>query len=118
MPTLPDKYKVNCGEFIHPIEIQRLMEIPMNENGIMIEEWRTLFKTKAKAYTSKGTEYLKTDVTEYEKENKKFVFRTNRRNKVKAKDRILYDGEIYNILSAYDYDDKGILTMVIAYKVE
>ncbi len=50
--------------------------------------------------------------------NKQFIFRSDRKNKVTAKDRIIYDGEIYNVSSAYEYDDKGILTLVITYKLE
>lgn len=118
IPQLDKKYRVNCGEFIHPIEIQRLVSTEVDENGIMVEVWETLFQTRAKAYTSTNKEYLDNNITEYERVNKKFVFRTIRNKKVNAKDRVLYDGEIYNVSSAYDYDDKGILTLLITYKVE
>lgn len=118
MPQLTKKQRVNAGEFIHLIEVQRLVLDDVNDEGIVVERWETLFQTRAKAYTAKNKEYLEANVTEYEKVIKHFIFRTNRENKVKAKDRVLYDGEIYNISSAYDYDDKNILTLLITYKVE
>lgn len=118
MPQLTKKQKVNAGEFIHQIEIQRLVSNDVNDEGIVVEEWVTLFNTRAKVYTAKNKEYLQTNVTEYDRIIKHFIFRTNRQLKAKAKDRILYDGEIYSITSVQDYDDKNILTFVIAYKVE
>ena len=118
MPQLPKKQRVNAGEFIHHIEIQRLTSNQINDEGIMVEEWKTLFSTRAKVTNKTNKEFLTTNVTEYERVNKQFIFRTDRMNKVRAKDRVLYDGEIYNISSAYEYDDKNILTLVIAYKLE
>ena len=118
MPHLVKKNRVNAGEFIHSIEVQRLTSNEINDEGIMIETWETLFKTRAKVINKTNKEFLNSNVTEYERVNKQFVFRTNRKKKVTAKDRIIYDGEIYNISSAYEYDDKDILTLVITYKLE
>ena len=118
MPQLIKKNRVNAGEFIHSIEVQRLTSSEIDDNGIMVESWETLFKTRAKVLNKTNKEFLTTNVTEYERVNKQFIFRSDRKNKVTAKDRIIYDGEIYNVSSAYEYDDKGILTLVITYKLE
>ncbi len=48
MPQLIKKNRVNAGEFIHSIEVQRLTSSEIDDNGIMVESWETLFKTRAK----------------------------------------------------------------------
>ena len=118
MPQIDKKYRVNAGEFIHPIVIKRLQAGEPNSMGIVEEEWLTVMETRAKVVNSTGKEKLENGITEYEKIVKKFYFRTNRAIKVKANDRIFYDDEIFNIISSYDYDDKGVLSLIIANKTD
>lgn len=95
---------------------ERLTSEGIDEFGNPKQTWDVLFKTRCAISNNTGTETMKQEVTEYETVTKKMYFRTNRRVKLTSKDRVLYSGEYWNIKSAYDYDDKGIITLVIAYK--
>lgn len=119
MPILDKKNRINCGEFIHPITIQRLSStgIP-NELGIVTKEWVTLHDTRAKIVNNTNKEKYIKDITEYSVVSKKFYFRTPKTIKFKSNDQILYNGDKYNIVSVYDYDDKKIITLIIADLIE
>ena len=121
MPTLnlTKKNRVKAGEFIFPITIERLQndEHP-NEQGIVMQQWVELFSTRAKVDNMQGKEWMEDGVTERNRIVKNFYIRTNRNKKIKPNDRILYDGEYYNIISAFDFDDKGIMTKIVTNKIE
>lgn len=116
MPQLDKKYQINAGSYIHPLTFERLTSNGIDELGNPNQTWDVLFKTRCSISNNTGNETMKQEVTEYETVTKKMYFRTNRRVKLTSKDRVFYDGEYWNIKSAYDYDDKGIITLVIAYK--
>lgn len=116
MPQLEKKYRFNAGEFIHPLTFERLISDGIDELGNPQQTWGKLFNTRCVISNNTGSETMKQDVTEYETVNKKMYFRTNRRVKLTSKDRVIYDGDYWNIKSVFDYDDKGIITQVIAYK--
>lgn len=119
MPQLDRKFRIQAGEYIHPITLQRDMSNGMpNEYGIVKENWVDLFKTKAKINNNTDKEVYEQNVTEYTKVTKKFYFRTSRKFKLKSTDRLIYDSDIYSLDSISDLDDKKIITLVIATKIE
>lgn len=119
MPILNEKNRINAGEFIHPIQIQRKTSSGLpNAQGIVESTWETIMSTRAKVMNNTNKESYVNNVTEYSVESKKFYFRTSKQVKLKSNDRILYDGEIYNITSIYDLDDKKIISLALAVLVE
>lgn len=120
MPTLnlTKKNRVKAGEFIFPITIERLENGEPNSSGIVTPEWVELFSTRAKVDNVQGKEWMEDGITERNRIVKNFYIRTNRSKKIKPNDRILYDGEYYNIISAFDFDDKGIMTKIVTNKIE
>ena len=121
MPTLnlTKKNRVKAGEFIFPITIERLQNEGLpDSSGIVKPQWIELFSTRAKVDNMQGKEWMEDGVSERNRIVKNFYIRTNRSKKIKANDRILYDGEYYNVISAFDFDDKGIMTKIVTNKIE
>ena len=116
MPKIDKKYIIDCGKLVHSIQIER--KTITTVKGIIEETWNVIYKPRCAINNNTGSEYLQTGVELYDKVSKKFTFRTNRKIKIKPSDRILYDGNYYNITSIYDYDDNGIYTVAIAVRGE
>ena len=116
MPTIKKKYRKNAGELIHPIEIQR-KQLGKPVNGIVQEEWEVIYTPRCAVSNNTGKEYMKDCIELYGLESKKFTFRTHLRIEIKQKDIILYNGERWEIVSVYDFDDNGIFTVAVAKKV-
>ena len=116
MPKIDKKYIIDCGKLVHSIQIER--KTITTVKGIVEETWNVIYKPRCAVNNNTGSEYLQTGVELYDKVSKKFTFRTNRKIKIKPSDRILYDGDYYNITSIYDYDDNGIYTVAIAVRGE
>ena len=116
MPKIDKKYIIDCGKLVHSIQIER--KTITTVKGIIEETWNVIYKPRCAINNNTGSEYLQTGVELYDKVSKKFTFRTNRKIKIKPSDRILYDGDYYNITSIYDYDDNGIYTVAIAVRGE
>lgn len=116
MPKIDKKYIIDCGKLVHSIQIER--KTITTVKGIVEETWNVIYKPRCAINNNTGSEYLQTGVELYDKVSKKFTFRTNRKIKIKPSDRILYDGDYYNITSIYDYDDNGIYTVAIAVRGE
>ena len=116
MPKIDKKYIIDCGKLVHSIQIER--KTITTVKGIVEETWDVIYKPRCAINNNTGSEYLQTGVELYDKVSKKFTFRTNRKIKIKPSDRILYDGDYYNITSIYDYDDNGIYTVAIAVRGE
>lgn len=116
MPKIKKKYMIDCGELVHSIQIER--KTMATVKGIVEESWEVIYKPRCAVNNNTGSEYLKNGVELYDKISKKFTFRTNRQIEIKPSDRILYDGNYYNVTSIYDYDDNGIYTVAIAVRGE
>ena len=116
MPKIDKKYIIDCGKLVHSIQIER--KTITTVKGIVEETWDVIYKPRCAVNNNTGSEYLKNGVELYDKISKKFTFRTNRQVEIKPSDRILYDGNYYNVTSIYDYDDNGIYTVAIAVRGE
>ena len=116
MPKIDKKYIIDCGKLVHSIQIER--KTITTVKGIVEETWEVIYKPRCAVNNNTGSEYLKNGVELYDKISKKFTFRTNRNVEIKPSDRILYDGNYYNVTSIYDYDDNGIYTVAIAVRGE
>ena len=116
MPKIKKKYMIDCGELVHSIQIERKTITTIK--GIVEETWKVIYKPRCAVNNNTGSEYLKNGIELYDKISKKFTFRTNRNVEIKPSDRILYDGNYYNVTSIYDYDDNGIYTIAIAVRSE
>ena len=116
MPKIDKKYIIDCGKLVHSIQIER--KTMTTVKGIVEETWEVIYKPRCAVNNNTGSEYLQTGVELYDKVSKKFTFRTNRNVEIKPSDRILYDGNYYNVTSIYDYDDNGIYTVAIAVRGE
>lgn len=116
MPKIDKKYIIDCGKLVHSIQIER--KTITTVKGIVEETWEVIYKPRCAVNNNTGSEYLKNGVELYDKISKKFTFRTNRNVEIKPSDRILYDGNYYNVTSIYDYDDNGIYTVAIVVRSE
>ena len=116
MPKIKKKYMIDCGELVHFIQIER--KTMTTVKGIVEETWEVIYEPRCAVNNNTGSEYLKNGVELYDKISKKFTFRTNRNVEIKPSDRILYDGNYYNVTSIYDYDDNGIYTVAVAVRGE
>lgn len=101
------KFKINPGEFRHPIEIQRLSDKENNNDNIPITKWDTLIKAKAKILNVRGKEYLEAQGIGSEI-SKTFYIRASKKTIVTNEDSILYKGSRYDIEYSNDIEDKGI----------
>ena len=116
MPKIDKKYIIDCGKLVHSIQIER--KTMTTVKGIVEETWEVIYKPRCAVNNNTGSEYLKNGIELYDKISKKFTFRTNRNVEIKPSDRILYDGNYYNVTSIYDYDDNGIYTVAVAVRGE
>ena len=117
MPKIKKKYMIDCGELVHSIQIERKTLNPPVK-GIVEETWNVIYSPRCAVNNNVGGSYLKNGIELYDKISKKFTFRTNRNIEIKPSDRILYNGNYYDITSVYDYDDNGIFTVAIAQRSE
>lgn len=116
MPIIKKKYRKQAGELNHKIEIKRkTTSKPIN--GIVKEEWKTIYSPHCNVSNNTGKEYLKDGIELYGLESKKFTFRTHPTVDIKQKDIIIYNEEKWEIVSVYDFDDNNIFTVAIAKKV-
>ena len=117
MPRIDKKYIKDPGALVHKIDIQR-KTVSKPVKGIVKEVWETIYSPRCSVYKETGKEYYK-DVTEqYGVESKKFTFRTHPIIAIKQKDIIIYQGERWEVISIYDYDDLRMYTVCVAKRAE
>lgn len=102
-----DKFDIKPHEFKHPIEIQRAETVVNKDNIPSKNDWNKLFSTRAKILTNKSDEEKMMNGTAGIT-IKTFYIRASRKFKVSKNDRLIYNGEIYNIKSAEDVQEQGI----------
>lgn len=100
------KFKIDPGEFRHPVEIQRLVPGTDKENR-PCNKWETIIDTKAKILNVRGDEFIQAYGTG-SKIAKTFYIRGSRSKKVTNEDRILYKGTPFNIIYVNDIEERGI----------
>lgn len=117
MPSIKKKYTKDAGELVHRIQIQR-KTVSKPVNGIVNEFWKTIYSPRCSVSNNTGKSYYKETTELYDRLSKAFVFRTHPTVEIKAKDIIIYDGERWEIIYVFDYDDNRVFTKAIAYKCE
>lgn len=101
----------NVGEYRHRIEIQRLQRSnEPNEMGIIKEKWVTIYSPRAKVSHMSGKEYLVKEVQPYSREVMRFWFRTHPSIEISVKDRVFYGGRLWDIKTADNVNDVGMIT--------
>lgn len=99
-------FKINPGEFRHPITIQKSTVIK-NGDGIPKCIWNDLLNTRAKVINVHGDEYYKALSTGVKIE-KTFYIRFDRSKNITENDRVIYNNEIYDIKYVNDIKDMNI----------
>lgn len=89
------RYKINPGEFKHPIIIERHQKIK-DEDNRLVEQWVNLCNSRAKILWTRGSEYTENYGTNSEVEAT-FYIRFNYKN-ITSKDRLIYKNEAYDII--------------------
>ena len=100
--------EIKNGEFKHPIVIQRLDPDAdkVDEDNIPIEEvWNDLIKTRAQILNISGKETIIANA-ETSTTSKRFYIRYSRNIRLTTDDRIVYDGQIYNITYVSDIEEQ------------
>lgn len=114
MPRIDLKKNINVGEYVHKIDIQRRVKDAVDNYGLPTEEWKSIYKTRAKIVNQNGKEYLEQGVSPYSRRVIKLWFRSHPRIKIDPHDRLVYDGQIWNIRSVDDANENRIITVLIA----
>lgn len=89
------RYKINPGEFKHPIVIERYQKVK-DEDNRLVEQWVNLCNPRAKILWTRGSEYTENYGTNSEVEAT-FYIRFNHKN-INSKDRLVYKNEAYDII--------------------
>lgn len=89
------RYKINPGEFKHPVTIERCQKVKDEDNRV-IEKWTNLCNSRAKILWTRGSEYTENYGTNSEVEAT-FYIRFNYKN-ITSKDRLIYKSEAYDII--------------------
>lgn len=89
------RYKINPGEFKHPVTIERCQKVKDEDNRV-IEKWTNLCNSRAKILWTRGSEYIESYGTNSEIEAT-FYIRFNYKN-ITSKDRLIYKNEAYDII--------------------
>ena len=99
-------YTIDSGEFKHPIEIQELQAVKVN--NIASEKWVSILKAKAKIANISGREIQTSDSINAE-HSKRFIIRFPRGLNIDAEDskryRIFYKNRGYDITYLSDVQD-------------
>lgn len=98
--------RFKAGEFRHPIIIERYSIDKKDDDGIPLEEWEGLVDTKAKITGVKEDE-IQIAEGQGSKESRNFYIRKPISVKITRKDRIYFDGDLFNIKSVSDIKSKG-----------
>ena len=99
-------YTIDPGEFRHPIEIQELQAVKVN--NIASEKWITILKAKAKIANISGREVQTRNSIDAEY-NKRFIIRYSRSISFDSEDskryRVFYKNRGYDITYLSDVQD-------------
>ena len=108
-------YTIDPGEFKHPIELQELKLVKIN--NIASEKWVSLIKTKAKIINVSGKEVQTTKSIDSEY-TKRFVIRYPRGLNIDFEDskkyRVLYKNNTYDITYLSNIQDLNKYLEIVA----
>lgn len=105
-------FKINPGEFKHPVIIQSL-EITKDQDGFEVEEWQDLFKPRAKINNTTGKEF-QAGASENAIITTKFTIRASRAYNVTNRDRIVYNNNVYDIKYVNNILENHIYLEIVA----
>ena len=108
------EFKINIGEFKHPIIIERCQKFK-DEDDILREEWTQLCTSRAKMLWTRGSEYTENYGTNSEVEAT-FYIRFNYKN-ITSKDRLIYKNEAYDIIYVNNVQESSKYYEIKAKKV-
>ncbi len=108
-------YRINPGEFKHPIEIISFKAY-VNEDNIPISIDEVILKTKARILNISGKEKILGDGVS-SINSKRFYIRYKNIS-ISAKDKIKYAGKLYNITYVSDVEEKHKYLEIVAELIE
>lgn len=108
------RYKINPGEFKHPIVIERYQKVK-DEDNRLVEQWVNLCNPRAKILWTRGSEYTENYGTNSEVEAT-FYIRFNYKD-ITSKDRLIYKGEAYDIIYVNNVQESNKYYEIKAKKV-
>ena len=108
------RYKINPGEFKHPIVIERYQKVK-DEDNRLVEKWVNLCNPRAKILWTRGSEYTENYGTNSEVEAT-FYIRFNYKD-ITSKDRLIYKGEAYDIIYVNNVQESNKYYEIKAKKV-
>ena len=112
-------YTINAGEFKHPIEIQELQAVKIN--NIASEKWISILKAKAKIANISGRE-VQTSNSINAEYSKRFIIRYPRGLNIDTEDskryRIFYKNRGYNITYLSDIKDLNKYLEIVVKRIK
>ena len=112
-------YTIDPGEFKHPLEIQELQAVKVN--NIASEKWITILKTKAKIANISGREVQTSNSIDREY-NKRFIIRYLRSisfdNEDSKRYRVFYKNRGYNITYLSDVQDLNKYLEIVVKRIK
>lgn len=105
---------MRAGRLRHRITIQR-PEVTRSETGAEIITWVTVIdRFPAEVAPLRGREYFQSDVQRADMDTKIIVRWMPQIQAMTAKWRILHDGQIYNVYSQANADNRNIMVEIMA----
>ncbi|MBE6051602.1 MAG: head-tail adaptor protein [Clostridium sp.] len=111
-------YAIDPGEFKHPIELQQLKIVKVN--NIATEKWESILKAKAKIINVSGKEVQTTNSIQ-EEYSKRFIIRYPRGISLDSEDskkyRVIYKDRAYDIFYLSDIQDLNKYLEIVTKRV-
>ena len=96
--------KIAAGTLKHTVSVERYEE-SQNDWGEVIKDWVELFTTRASIRPISGSEIAVNHQIVNELTHKVFM---RYREDIRPRDRILFDGRIFNIVSVINHNEENI----------
>ena len=102
---------MNPGELKHLITFERAV-LKVDEDNIPVKEYEKIYTCRAKIYNISGKEVILNQGESLEL-SKRFIIRYTRSVKITNTDRIIYNGETYEIKYIHDVKENRTLLEIV-----
>ena len=109
-------YRINPGNFKHPIEILKYISVT-DEDNIPRKQYKTVLKARARILNISGKEKVLNDGI-ISRSIKRFYIRYKRNLNLNTEDIILYKNKKYNITYVSNVEEKDVYLEIVGELIE